>query len=155
MDEDDRAAIEGLFRRLAETGRSAAPRDPGAEALIDRHMALTPGAAYFMAQTILVQEAALARCQDRLAELEARCAEMPRGGGFLSGLFGPDTPEPPHRPRPGLPQGTGFLGTAAQTAMGVAGGLLIANAMAGLWAGDGADFNADEDWDIDAGDFDI
>jgi hypothetical protein len=155
MDEDDRAAIEGLFRRLAETGRTAAPRDPGAEALIDRQMALTPGAAYFMAQTILVQEAALARCQDRLAELEARCAEMPRAGGFLAGLFGPDTPEPPRHPRPGLPQGTGFLGTAAQTAIGVAGGLLIANAMAGLWSGDGTDFSADEDWDIDAGDFDI
>ncbi len=156
MDEDDRAAIEGLFRRLAETGRTAAPRDPGAEALIDRRMALTPGAAYFMAQTILVQEAALARCQDRLAELEARCAEMPRGGGFFAGLFGSDTPEPPQHPRrPGLPQGTGFLGTAAQTAMGVAGGVLIANAMAGLWAGDGTPFPDDEDWDIDAGDFDI
>jgi uncharacterized protein len=159
MDDNDRAAIDGLFRRLADTGRTAAPRDPEAEALIARQVALTPGAAYFMAQTLLVQEAALARCQDRLAELEARCAEMPRAGGFLASLFAGDDSAPSRRLPPGLPQGPGFLGSAAQTAMGVAGGVLIANAIAGLWADDAAGpfpgFGG-EDWDPDlSDDFDI
>jgi uncharacterized protein len=156
MDDNDRAAIEGLFRRLAETGRTAAPRDPEAEALIARQVALTPGAAYFMAQTVLVQEAALARCQDRLAELEARLAEG--RGGFLASLFAGDDAAPARRPHPGLPQGPGFLGSAAQTAMGVAGGVLIANAIAGLWAGDADGFpgTGADDWDIGLGDdFDV
>ena len=34
LNNDDRAAIEGLFARLKDVERKAAPRDPEAEALI-------------------------------------------------------------------------------------------------------------------------
>jgi hypothetical protein len=186
MDENDRAAIEGLFERLNAAGRCSATRDPKAEALIDRRMAQTPGAAYCMAQTIIVQEHALARAEERIAELEVRLAESGRVGGFLAGLFGDNgRPSPvearsdrvrpadrmkePISGRVGLGarapgDGTGFLGSAAQTAMGVAGGVLIANAVAGLWgygaaAGDfdglGPEQDLDDLGDLDGGGFDL
>lgn len=152
MDDNDRAAIEDLFDRLTAASRNGQVRDPEAEALIARRMAATPGAAYSMAQTIVVQEHALAQAEERIAELETRLAERGRSGGFLAGLFGEEGgPTRPGRAAMGpnghggpvglgarAPAGgSGFLGGAAQTAMGVAGGVLIANAIAGFWS-DGA-----------------
>lgn len=154
MNDDDRQAIEKLFARLGEVERSSPQRDREAEAFIGREIGRLPGAPYFMAQTIVVQEAALNAAQARIEELEARPAERPAGGGLFSGLFGDgDAPArsatamprvPPRRrsgDAPGLQGGGGggFLAGAAQTAMGVAGGVLLGNAIAGAFGAGSAE----------------
>lgn len=142
MDTNDRQAIAGLFDKLAQVERQAPQRDPEAERAIDDAIARQPGAPYYMAQTVVVQEHALNSAAARIEQLEADLAEARRasqGGGFLSGLFGggaaPRRPVQPTRPMPQGAQG-GFLAGAAQTAMGVAGGVLLANAVAGMFASD-------------------
>ncbi len=135
MDVADRHAIEGLFQRLVEVGRRAPPRDAEAEALIRRAILAEPGAPYHMAQAILAQDAALAAVQARIEALEAGEG---RGGGFFSGVFGgASTPEADRRGPEGgaaLETGRGFLGGAARTALGVAGGLLAGQALARAFA---------------------
>lgn len=138
MDQNERRIIDDLFAKLREAERRSGPRDAGAEALIRRHVADQPAAPYYMAQAIVVQEQALAASQARVEELERQLAEGPAGGGFLSGLFGGGRAETPalapgRPPRPPQPAGGGFLAGAMQTAMGVAGGVLIANALTGAF----------------------
>jgi len=145
MDSNDQQAIDGLLHRLAEAERVAPPRDVEAEAFINARIARQPAAPYFMAQTIVVLERALADTKARLDALEA-AAEAERSGGFFGSLFGdaaaraPNAmPCVPRRPSaPMQPGGGGFLGGAAQTAVGVAGGVLLGSAIAGMFA-DGAE----------------
>lgn len=151
MDRNDRQAIEDLFVKLGEVEERAPPRDPEAEAFIADRIAGQPGAPYYMAQTIVVQEQALAAAQARIEELESARAEEARGGFHMP--FGRERDQPPERGarRGSVPAvgrgaaaaggsgfgrgGGGFLAGAAQTAMGVAGGLLLGNAIAGLFGG--------------------
>jgi hypothetical protein len=63
MDNQDRQAIEGLFSRLESVERQAGPRDTEAEAFISQRLVRQPGAPYFMAQTIVMQEYALQQAQ--------------------------------------------------------------------------------------------
>jgi uncharacterized protein len=149
MDQNERRIIDDLFERLRKAEDQAGPRDPNAEALIRRHAAAQPAALYYMAQAIVVQQEALARAQARIQELERRRAEQP-SGGFLSGLFGggeeAETPAPAGgaQGRGGFGRhrqagaGGGFLAGAMQTALGVAGGFLIADAISGLFAAEAA-----------------
>lgn len=145
MNRQERQVIEELFERLAEIERQGAPRDPEAEAFIRRRLAAQPAAPYYMAQTIVALEEALNAAQERIAELERRPASGPGGvGSFLSGLFGdggrrrpqaaapyPQQPQQPTGyPQAGYGGGRGFLAGAAQTAMGVAGGVLLGNMIA-------------------------
>lgn len=145
LSNDDRNAIEGLFRRLRDVERKAPPRDAEAEELIRREIASQPGAPYYMAQTILVQEHALEIAERRIRELEA---EVERGsrGDILGGLFGggraPERQrrydEPERQPGPWdrserYDRGGGFLAGAAQTALGVTGGILLGNAIASMF----------------------
>jgi uncharacterized protein len=53
-----------------------------------------------------------------------------------------------------MPQGApgGFLAGAAQTAMGVAGGMLLANAVAGMFAGEAQASEAPAEPEADMGD---
>jgi len=149
MDRNDRQAIEDLFDKLATVERQSPPRDGEAEAFIRDKIAPQPGAPYYMAQTIVVQEQALVAAEARLAELEAQVAEArPANGGIFGSLFG-DRSQPARSagsvPRVGSPSresmqaqqpgGGGFLAGAAQTAMGVAGGVLLGNAIAGMLGG--------------------
>jgi hypothetical protein len=71
-----------------------------------------------MAQTILMQEKALNEAQARIEELEG----LDDGNGRGRPAAGP------WDARPGY--GGGFLAGAAQTAMGVAGGVLLGNMLA-------------------------
>jgi hypothetical protein len=177
--QQDREAIDGLFDRIEDVARNSASRDRDAEALIQQRLREFPPAPYYMAQTILIQEQALRQAQERIEQLEAQA--QPRGG-FLGGLFGDD--EPQRRParsrgpwdrqqdfedRRG--QGGGFLAGAAQTALGVTGGVLLGSAIAGMLTGgaqaqeaspdSGADQGADDydaggdGGDFGGGDFDI
>jgi hypothetical protein len=142
--------IEGLFERLQQAEAQAGPRDGEAEALIRDRMARQPTAPYLLAQVVLVQEQGLRNLQARVEELERERAERPQGGGgFLGGLFGGGRTQPAagtgwstsRFPAQGAsmppgPSGGGFLAGAMQTAMGVAGGMLLANAVSGVFAGE-------------------
>ena len=170
MNQEEREMIEGLFQRLQQAEAQAGPRDDAAEALIRERMAAHPGAAYLLAQVVLVQEQGMRNLQTRIEELERAAAARPQdSGGFLGGLFGggrgtepvqPASPPPaaaaaqprssgwsnkPVPPRPaaaGMQPGAmaggggGFMAGAMQTAMGVAGGMLLANAVSGLFSGE-------------------
>ncbi|MFB2550215.1 DUF2076 domain-containing protein [Ensifer soli] len=164
MDSNDRQAIEGLFSKLSEVERqSGGGRDTAAEGFIKERIAGQPSAPYYMAQTIVVQEQALNAAQQRIEELEYEAANRSQssGGGLLSSLFGGSRQPAPPRPVPGTRPpvgaaspwgqqpaaqqgfqrsggGGGFLAGAAQTAMGVAGGVLLGNAIAGMFSGDEA-----------------
>ena len=162
MNSEERTLIDGLFSRLHDAERQSAARDAEADAHIAEHVARQPAAAYYMAQTILIQEAALKRQDQRVKELEAQLAEAqqqrPSSGGFLSGLFGGGAREaqaqPSTRPdgwgptrfsqgaasdaRPPQPaaipgQDGGFMRGALQTAAGVAGGVMMAEMLSGLF----------------------
>jgi hypothetical protein len=149
MDPNERRLIDDLFERLGRAEAQAAARDPDAEALIRRHVAAQPAAPYYMAQAIVVQQEALARAHSRIRDLERQRDER-RPGGFLSGLFGEEEPSSAGAAtrgdgrRAGLDRywqsgaGGGFLAGAMQTALGVAGGFLIADAISGLFAADPA-----------------
>jgi uncharacterized protein len=154
MDRNERQVIDDLFSRIREAEGRTGPRDPEAEALIREHIARHPAAPYYMAQAIVVQQEALAHAQARLEELEREGGRA--GGGFLGGLLGggghevqpqPASARASRIPATGAAAGGGgafqrpggsFLGGAAQTALGVAGGVLIANAIGGMLAADEA-----------------
>ncbi|MDT8854013.1 DUF2076 domain-containing protein [Paracoccaceae bacterium Fryx2] len=157
MDQNDRQAIEGLFDKLARVEGQSPPRDGEAERLIAAAITRQPAAPYFMAQTIVVQEHALNSAQARIEELEADLAASQQGAGQGGGLFGRlfgggPAPAPARRPAP-MPQGQGggFLAGAAQTAMGVAGGVLLANAIGGMFAGPAEAGEPEAEADQDAG----
>jgi hypothetical protein len=90
-----------------------------------------------------MQEYALNEAQARIEQLETELAQRASGGGLFGG-GAPARPAAPtrrsagHAPMPAAPQGGGFLAGAAQTAMGVAGGMPLANAIGGLFAADEA-----------------
>lgn len=163
MDRNDSNAIEQLFGTLAAVERQSPPRDAEAEAFIRERIAAQPGAPYYMAQTIVVQEQALEAAHARIQELEAQASRP--SGGLLGGLFGDSRPPArgaaspagragsvPRVARPASPaqpaqqqRGGGFLAGAAQTAMGVAGGIMLGNMLAGMFGGSGEAQAADQD----------
>ncbi len=137
MDQNDRRAIEVLFDKLSQVEQQRPARDAEAEHFIAGEIARQPGAPYYMAQTIVMQEYAMGAAQARIEELEAELAAARQGEGQGSGLFGRlfgGQAAPQRRPAP-QPQGGGFLAGAAQTAMGVAGGVLLGNAIGSMFAG--------------------
>lgn len=157
MDRNDQQAIEELFGKLREVERRAPPRDREAEALIGEHIARQPAAPYHMAQAIIALEHALAAAQQRLEE-----AEQQRGsGGFMAEIFGTGRTRaergrergrqerPRQRALPGEDGGRSggagpwggrpsFLGGAMQTALGVAGGVVLGSFLADMLTPDAA-----------------
>jgi uncharacterized protein len=124
----DRQAIEDLFTRLKDAEAKGGPRDADAEALIAKLVSRQPAAAYYLAQTVLVQQWALNAAHDQIEDLERGGA----GGGILSAIFGgrrqsARTSEPARRTPAERPRGIGFLEGASQTALGVAGGFILAD----------------------------
>lgn len=151
MQNQEQQLIENLFSRLKQAGKQSGPRDAGAEQLIRQHLQNQPDAPYYMAQAILIQEAALKKLNARITELENNQAQQQapqQSGGFLSGLFGGgsrqqqpqqqqpgwNSPPPQYAQQPAAPaRGTGFLGGALQTAVGVAGGVVMADMLTSLF----------------------
>lgn len=147
MNQTEQDVIRDLFGKLATVETQGAPRDPEAERTIAESLSRQPNAPYYMAQTIVVQEHALQAANQRVADLERELSTRPAGGGgFLSSLFGggaaqqqqrrPALPQRPMQQSPfqGAPQG-GFLAGAMQTAVGVAGGVLLGNAVMSMFDG--------------------
>lgn len=151
MDRTEQQVIDELFGKLNQAEAQSGPRDPEAERYIAQHIGRQPAAPYYMAQAIVIQEQALNMAMARVQELEQELRSRPAGGGFLGGLFGGGgvaAPVPPPRasqqamdPRiaPYTNQGYahpggGFLGGAMQTALGVAGGVLLGHALMGMFS---------------------
>jgi len=168
MQREEQQLIEGLFSRLKQAESQTAARDAAAEQLINQHLQAQPGAPYYMAQAILIQEAALKKLNEKVSALESQVAQLQQqqqqqqqpaqsSGGFLSGLFGSGSrqqqpvqqqqqqPSPwnsaPQQPaqqqyapaQAVAPRGTGFLGGALQTAVGVAGGVVMADMLTSMF----------------------
>lgn len=156
MDDSERQIIDELFDKIRAAEDRAGARDAAAEARIRARIESQPAAPYYMAQTILVQQQALAVAEARIDDLERQLSER-SSVSFLTGLFG-GSPGPsraaarPPRSASGWDPRVadyadprqrrgGFLAGAAQTAIGVAGGTLLGSALANLF---GADAGATE-----------
>ncbi len=138
MTPQEKQAIESLFQRLAQAATRAGPRDPEAEALVQQRVQLLPGAAYHMAQTLLVQEHALQQAEARLGAggqgsflQQDRYSGRPAGGGV-----------------------GGFLAGAGQMALGIGGGILVADAAMALAGGLFGQHDVPQEQYVDDGSFD-
>ncbi|MGK3134393.1 DUF2076 domain-containing protein [Pantoea trifolii] len=162
MQSEEQQLIENLFSRLKQAETQSGSRDAGAEQLIKQHLQNQPGAPYYMSQAILIQEAALKKLNAQVTDLENRLAQAQQqqapqqsSGGFLSSLFGggsrpaaqqqpawgnpPPQPQQQYAPPPQqqyaapAARGAGFLGGALQTAVGVAGGVVMADMLTSMF----------------------
>ncbi|MFC2252754.1 DUF2076 domain-containing protein [Labrys portucalensis] len=159
MTPNEKALIEDLFNRL----RSSAPtgRDNEAEAAIAAEMARSPGAAYALVQTVLVQDHALreAHAKVQAAETASQQAQqapqapqqpaqpqsiLERAGSALQGFGGQRNQAQPGQVPPQQAEqparGGGFLQGALQTAAGVAGGALLFEGVRSMFGGGGGLF---------------
>lgn len=159
MQNEEQQLIDSLFTRLKQAEVQSGPRDSAAEKLIQQQVQQQPGAPYYMAQALLIQEAAMKQLHARVTQLEneltqARQQPQQSSGGFLSGLFGGGSrAQPAQQPAaaaqpwgnataqpqqpayaPSAPAaGRGFLGGALQTAVGVAGGVVMAEMLTSMF----------------------
>ncbi|QXI39118.1 DUF2076 domain-containing protein [Pseudomonas xantholysinigenes] len=130
MNTEEQTLIDGLFGRLKQAEDPAQPRDAQAQARIEEHLRQQPAAPYYMAQAILVQEAAIKRLDEQSKQLEAelkqaraqldatRSSGASSGGGFLSSIFGAGArspaPEPQRSVAPPPSSGGGWREPAPQ-----------------------------------------
>jgi hypothetical protein len=156
MTPQERDLVLGLTQRLKQTAPQQ-PKDAEAEALVKRELAGMPDAAYYLIQTVLIQEMALQQAQNRINELERAPAQAPQQQrSFLGGSVPPSGPwgRQQAQQRPGMPgvggwggqpQGmqpmmppsatSGFLRNAAMTAAGIAGGALLFHGITSMLGG--------------------
>jgi hypothetical protein len=152
MTTQEQQLITELFARLKQTPAQA--KDAVADQLIRRGVTDNPEAPYRLVQTVLIQEMALSQAQHRVAELENRVVQAnaassappPQpatsflGDPVLRGGMPPAGPwerapqptapaSPPTAPAaaPGMMSAapSGFLRSAAATALGVVGGQML------------------------------
>ncbi|WP_459176211.1 DUF2076 domain-containing protein [Ewingella americana] len=176
MQSEEQRLIEGLFSRLQQAESVTAPRDAEAERVIQACVSKQPSAPYYMAQAMIIQEAALTKLnqqvqaqQQQIEQLQEQAKNArPSSTGFLAGLFGggASAQNQQHaapqnnsgsQPIPGTngwdnrnaqpqqqyqqqaasqqaaPQQPGFLGSALRTAAGVAGGVVLAEMLTGMF----------------------
>ncbi|WP_028632721.1 MULTISPECIES: DUF2076 domain-containing protein [Pseudomonas] len=103
MNTEEQTLIDGLFGRIKQAEDPNQPRDAQAMACIEAHLRQQPAAPYYMAQAILVQEAAIKQLDEQNKQLQAElkqaraqaeaaqagnAAPSSGGGGFLSSIFG-------------------------------------------------------------------
>lgn len=126
--------IENIFSRLRSHGVAA--RDEEADTLISRLMRETPGAAYALVQSVLVQDQALREADRRIKTLEEQEPGNNAGYSFVGSANRQPSNASPAGPSASASQSgyataapsgeTGsFMRSALQTAAGVAGGALL------------------------------
>jgi hypothetical protein len=91
MTPQEKELLTTLLERLRNTPHQA--KDPEADALIRQATAGQPDLAYYLVQTVLIQDLSLHQAQQRIADLEKQLADAqqaakPTVGSFLGGLFG-------------------------------------------------------------------
>ncbi|HHW4681268.1 MAG TPA: DUF2076 domain-containing protein [Xylella taiwanensis] len=161
MNPYEQKLLDDFLTRLRSAG--GVVKDPQAEALICDRLAGHPDAAYLLVQRALLLEQALASAQTQITQLQQAAAGHEAGPGSSSFLgqtgWGaqqaapplppPVSPPPAHpswrerlfgsSPAPvqqAAPSGAGsFLGTAASTAAGVAGGMFLFQGLEHLFGG--------------------
>jgi hypothetical protein len=84
MTPQERQMIDDLFDRLGKV--EGAPRDRDAEDAIAQGQRQAPHAVYALVQTVLLQDEALKRANDRIQQLEHGGAEQAPQGGFLDSM---------------------------------------------------------------------
>src|SRR6185312_3148625 len=84
MTPQERQIVDDLFDRLAKLENN--PRDPDAEDAIADGWDRAPNAAYALVQTVIVQEEALKRANERIQQLEAQLGSS-SGHPTQSGSF--------------------------------------------------------------------
>ena len=143
MTPQERSVIDSIFERLKPAATQ--PRDPEAERYIAELMRQQPYATYVLAQSVYVQEQALANLNQEneqlkaaLAQAEQKAAAQPaQSGGFLSSIFGgaPAAPARPAAPQPqGAPQQGGPWGGQPRS-MGMQQAPQAAPQQGGPWGG--------------------
>ncbi len=127
----------------------AIPGDPEAQVMIQKAMAQRPDAPYLLVQRSMLLDQALSQAKAQIAQLQQQRGNSPGGGAWNQ-----TPPEPPRNaPPPGnattapqpssgfLTGGAGsFLGSAAATAAGVAGGAFLFQGLEGLFGRHGGGF---------------
>jgi hypothetical protein len=94
MNSEERRMIADLFERMRNYG--PVDKEDEADRMIREEVRRVPDAPYMLVQSVLVQEMALRRADERIRELEERVGELEAGrgraeqsgGSFLGGLFG-------------------------------------------------------------------
>ena len=151
MNSEERRLLSEFLEQLTQVKGVA--KDPDADALIAQAAAKQPDACYLLVQKALLQEQALngakAQIADLRGQLEQAKSRPSRGGGFLGGgdPWGAS-------PRPASPSGASwaaapqsggggggmgsFLGTAAATAAGIAGGAFLFQGLESLFGHHGS-----------------
>lgn len=169
MNQQDQQAIDELFRYLYQAAQQGGPRDPEAEAHVQRYVQQgPPGLLYQMAQTLVAQHYTLQ--QVRAQQAGNRPSGAPAGFAPPPGVGQPGYSSygqpagyqqpAPYQQGPGWRQAgnSGFLAGAGKIALGVGGGILGAEVIGDLFRGvegifDGDRGDYDRDYDRDGGGF--
>ena len=132
MTPQEQQLITELFARLKQTPAQA--KDAVADQLIRRGVTDNPEASYRLVQTVLIQEMALSQAQHRVAELENRVAQANAASSapppqpatsFLGDPVSRGSMPPAAAPGMMSAAPSGFLRSAAATALGVVGGQML------------------------------
>jgi hypothetical protein len=103
MTPQERRLVEELFERLATLENR--PREADAEQAIREGLRIAPNATYALVQTVLLQDEALKKADERIRELEGESTPPQQQGGFLDSMR--DTLFGSQRPRTSVPQAGG------------------------------------------------
>ena len=132
MTPQEQQLITELFARLKQTRAQA--KDAVADQLIRRGVTDNPEASYRLVQTVLIQEMALSQAQHRVAELENRVVQANAASSapppqpatsFLGDPVSRGAMPPAAAPGMTSAAPSGFLRSAAATALGVVGGQML------------------------------
>ncbi|CAL4320339.1 DUF2076 domain-containing protein [Buchnera aphidicola] len=160
MQDKEKKLIENLFDRLKNAELNSSSRDEQADILIKNLVKNQPSSAYYMIQTILIQETAIKKMNEKIEELKSQLLQLEEKNNikktsFLSGLFSKKESSPfssshahnmskneniPATPgaNTAIPTNynngrSSFLSNALQTATGVAGGMMLGNMLMNLF----------------------
>jgi uncharacterized protein len=132
MTPQEQQLITELFARLKQTPAQA--KDAVADQLIRRGVTDNPEAPYRLVLTVLIQEMALSQAQHRVAELENRVVQANAASSappqqpatsFLGDPVSRGGMPPAAAPGMTSAASSGFLRSAAATALGVVGGQML------------------------------